>query len=200
MPKRVDHDQRRADIARAAVAMIAQHGLEDVKLTQIARAAGCTTGAVTHYFETKDDVLLAALEHVCAKLFAHSVEIDASDPVGELAELLPIDAETLAEWKVWLAFWGRAAFVPRLAAVHRDYYRRIEDSLSAILGDAGDDAQLTAAAIIAAIDGIGTRVCLEPELWPPERQRALLVRLLSPLLATLDLKGHRHAQPTPLAA
>jgi TetR/AcrR family transcriptional regulator, transcriptional repressor of bet genes len=197
MPKRVDHVQRRADIAEAAVAMIAAHGLEDVKLSQIARAAGCTTGAVTHYFETKDDVLLAALEHVCAKLFEHTEDIDPGDAMGALAELLPVDAETRAEWKVWLAFWGRAAFVPRLARVHQNYYRAIEDGLAAIIGGTGEDAQLTAAAIIAAVDGIGTRVCLEPELWPPDRQRALLERLVTPLLST---KGYQDARTPAFAA
>jgi TetR/AcrR family transcriptional regulator, transcriptional repressor of bet genes len=193
MPKRVDPDQRRTIIAEAAVRMIAAYGLDDVKLTHIARAAHCTTGAITHYFETKDDVLLAALEHVCDRLFAKmAAGSDASALMG-LYEALPCsDAEAFSEWKVWLAFWGRATFVPRLAAVHRAYYRRIEDMLVADLGDDPDDARLTAAAIIAAIDGIGTRVCLEPDLWPADRQRALLVRLLGPLLATLTI-GETHA-------
>ncbi len=200
MPKQVDHHQRRADIAEAAVAMIAQHGLEDVKLTQIARAAGCTTGAVTHYFGTKDDVLLAALEHVCQRLFARIDEGEIAPGIEALCAVLPSDAESLAEWKVWLAFWGRAAFVPRLAAVHHDYYAQIEDMLLTGFGVDADDARLTAAAIIAAIDGVSTRICLEPALWPPARQRALLSRLLLPLFATLDLKGDDHADTSAFAA
>jgi TetR/AcrR family transcriptional regulator, transcriptional repressor of bet genes len=181
MPKIVDHDERRRAIAAAAVAAIAAEGLEGVKLTQIARAAGVTTGAVTHYFKSKDDVLLAALEHVAARLYA---KLDEADAYGSASifDVLPLDPESLGEWKVWLAFWGRAAFAPRLAAVHRQHYRAIEDGLATLIRGEPDAAKATAAAIIAAIDGVGTRVCLEPELWPAERQRALLKLLIDPLL------------------
>ncbi|MNL77422.1 hypothetical protein D3C87_2035990 [compost metagenome] len=44
------------------------------------------------------------------------------------------------------------------------------------------DLRRCADALIAAIDGIGTRATLEPELWPPERQRETLESMLLPLL------------------
>jgi TetR/AcrR family transcriptional regulator, transcriptional repressor of bet genes len=193
MPKLVDHDERRRAIADAAVQAIATHGLEDVKLTQIARMADVTTGAVTHYFESKDDVLLAALEEVCRRLFDAFEERDERPPLDQLFDILPADALSLAEWKVWIAFWGRAAFAPRLAGVHRDYYVAIQDALAQTVGGEPEDARTTADAIMAAIDGIGVRVCLEPELWPPERQRAVLVRLLAPLLSPVKGKAHADA-------
>jgi TetR/AcrR family transcriptional repressor of bet genes len=193
MPKLVDHDERRRAIADAAVQAIATHGLEDVKLTQIARMAHVTTGAVTHYFESKDDVLLAALEEVCRRLFDAFEERDGRPPLDQLFDILPADALSLAEWKVWVAFWGRAAFVSRLSEVHRDYYAMIQQALSEFLGDGAEDARTTADAVMAAIDGIGVRVCLEPDLWPPERQRAVLVRLLSPLLAPVKGKADANA-------
>jgi len=43
-----------------------------------------------------------------------------------------------------------------------------------------------ASAIIAAIDGIGTRATLELGAWPPERQKALLAALLDPRFASLE--------------
>lgn len=196
MPKRVDPLERRQTIAAAAVTSIARHGLDGAKLSRIARLAGVTTGAVTHYFEDKDEVLLAALEEVCRRLMEKLAEPDRRAAVDQLADALPLDSQSLDEWRVWVAFWGRAAFVPALARVHRAYYERIEAALTDALGG-GKSARLDAAAIIAAIDGIGTRVCLEPELWPPERQRALLAHILSPLGT---LQGDRNADASAPAA
>ena len=184
-----------------------------MKLSQIARLADVTTGAVTHYFDDKDDILLAALEMVCERLFGkiqtcafgnrnHDDDDDDDDdadhddrgggdhdddqPLVRMFDVLPITLQSMAEWKVWLAFWGRAACVPRLASVHRDYYRRFEDGMLAELGGDPGRARLRAAAIIAAIDGVGTRATLEPDDWPPERQRQLLAMLITPLLAYVD--------------
>ncbi|QMW24311.1 TetR/AcrR family transcriptional regulator [Sandaracinobacteroides saxicola] len=180
MPKRVDPDERRARIADAAIESIAADGLDGTKLARISRRAGVTTGALTHYFEDKDAVLLAALEAVCERLMAKAAEVDARPAIEQLADALPVDEQSAKEWRVWIAFWGRAAFVPALARVHRDYYRRIEAALAAKIG--GENAADIAAAIMAAVDGIGSRATLEPELWPPARQRALLTLMLKPLL------------------
>ena len=46
------------------------------------------------------------------------------------------------------------------------------------------DARQLADAIVAAIDGVGTRAALEADDWPPRRQRETLARLLGPLLAS----------------
>lgn len=189
MPKRVDPAERRQAIAEAAVESIAADGLDGTKLTRIARRAGVTTGALTHYFEDKDEMLLAALEEVCRRLLARLDADDGRPPLEQIADALPIGDQSQKEWRVWLAFWGRAAFVPQLARVHRSYYQQIEEALARAMG--GDCE--AAAAIIAAVDGIGARVSLEPELWPAERQRAVLSRLISPLLNP-DGGDHANAQ------
>ncbi len=60
MPKIVDHDERLDSISHAACAVIARVPLDRLTLRDIASAAGCTTGAVTHYFADKGQVLAAA--------------------------------------------------------------------------------------------------------------------------------------------
>ncbi|MBK7904923.1 MAG: TetR family transcriptional regulator [Proteobacteria bacterium] len=61
MPKAVDHDERREQIAHAACIVVANHGFEQATVVRIARAAGYTTGMLPHYFSSKQDILLAAL-------------------------------------------------------------------------------------------------------------------------------------------
>ncbi|MEO0994347.1 MAG: TetR/AcrR family transcriptional regulator [Pseudomonadota bacterium] len=186
MPKLVDHEERRRSIASAAVDAIASEGLAAVKLTDIARAAGVTTGAVAHYFSGKDAVLAAALDEVCTRLFAGIDAPDHALTLDAIAEVLPVTPEKRAEWRVWLAYWGRAPNVPALREIHQQYYDEIETATAETIAGRHPDPRRAAAAIIAAVDGIGVRVTLEPDLWPPERQRALLETLVGPLLASIQ--------------
>ena len=61
MPKIVDHEQRRDEIALVACRVVAECGFEQATIARIARAAGYTTGMVAHYFDTKQDIIIAAL-------------------------------------------------------------------------------------------------------------------------------------------
>jgi TetR/AcrR family transcriptional repressor of bet genes len=142
---------------------------------------GATTGAVTHYFDGKDALLEAALDAIMERLLARAGEARAGDGVAHAAAALPIDSAARREWRVWLAFCGRAVHAPRLRARHADHYRRIVDALR----QAGLDRE-SADAVVAAIDGVGLRATLEPDDWPPARQVATLERLLRPLLARKD--------------
>ena len=59
MPRTVDHEQRRAQLTEVTAHEIVRVGLEGVRLRDVARAAGWTTGAVSHYFPDKRTLLLA---------------------------------------------------------------------------------------------------------------------------------------------
>lgn len=185
MPKIVDHDERRRALAAAAVDAVAANGLDGVKLSDIARAAGVTTGALAHYFPDKDAVLAAALEEVCARLIARIERLGPNLRLEDFASALPLDAASQKDWRVWLAYWGRAPFSENLKAIHQQYYLDIETALSKAFAPVSKTPQLVAAAMIAAVDGVGTRVTLEPGAWPPKRQRALITALLGPLFASL---------------
>jgi acyl-CoA thioesterase FadM len=60
MPKIVDHAKRRDEIAQVACQVVANYGFEQATVARIARAAGYTTGMVAHYYESKQEIILAA--------------------------------------------------------------------------------------------------------------------------------------------
>ncbi len=195
MPKIVDHAERRAQIAAAAAQAIDEKGLDRVRLVDVARLASCTTGAVSHYFPDKDAVLVAALDHVLDNLAGYAPRSDpwsrADDPVegflDVFSEILPLDDARQRDWRIWIAFCGRAVRNPALAALHREYYADIQDGMARALADIGlaspgRDAQQLAVAVVAALDGLGLRATLEISEWPSERQRSQLAYQLAPLL------------------
>ena len=197
MPKIVDAGAQRKKIADAAISVVSANGLEGARLRDVARAAKVTTGAVMHYFDGKEEVLEAALEEVVRRIVlrmnsspssSFSWEVDAF--VERVAGYLPLDETGREEWRVWLAFWGRAVANDRLREIHRQYYEEIVHQLMSRLNRLRgsqfplplEGTRCCADALIAALDGIGTRATLEPTLWPAERQRRTLGCLLGPML------------------
>jgi TetR/AcrR family transcriptional regulator, transcriptional repressor of bet genes len=196
MPKLVDHNAQRHSIAAAAIDVIDVAGLDGARLRDVASAADVTTGAVTHYFDGKDALLAAAMDLIVARILekqAGPLRNDVDGLIDMAAQFLPLDSESRRDWRVWLAFWGRAIHDGTLRAKHRAYYAKITARLAADLAPhgrrAGKAERMLADAIIAAIDGIGTRAALEPEDWSPKRQRETLNLALAPLFARVLEKG-----------
>lgn len=192
MPRVVDHEARRTEIAAAACQAIAECGIEGVKLTDVGEAAGCTTGAITHYFADKNEVLVAALDHAGATMNVRMERVLARDPddaVGLLAEALPLDRKGRAEIVVWYSFWSRALADRRLTRRQRAMHRRWLDRVEALLASLAErgEAELAAPlpeeaeALAAMINGIGLRASLDPREWPKARQIAQLRRYLDRL-------------------
>jgi AcrR family transcriptional regulator len=187
MPRSVDHDQRRRDLALAACAVIARRGLAGATVRDVAREAGCTTGMVSHYFADKDQLLVAALDVATRNAGARIRDRALADPAdlrSVLAESLPLDAARRAEWRVWVAFWGSAAVGSALRHEHSSRYDLWRAALDLVLGHAGygrDQRADAAEILMVAVDGVGLHATLEPDRWPPGRQLARLDHALRSL-------------------
>ncbi|OPY89657.1 MAG: Fatty acid metabolism regulator protein [Syntrophaceae bacterium PtaU1.Bin231] len=59
MPKIVDRDKKRSEIARKAIEVLARRGFQATTIQDIADASGLGKGTVYHYFKTKEEILLA---------------------------------------------------------------------------------------------------------------------------------------------
>lgn len=193
MPRVVDHDQRREAIAAAACKAIARHGIDAVTLGDIGDQADCTTGAITHYFEDKDAVMLAALDLVIQRLYrrmTRAVERDPTDLRGFLAETMPLRPESRDGIKVWFSFWTRTfssrALNRRQRTMHVRWFNALTERL-AVAQDAGllradIDIAFETETIAALINGIGLRAVLDARDWPAERQLAHLDAYLDKIL------------------
>lgn len=130
MPRHVDHDARRRQIAEAVCELIAERGIEGVTLRDVAARAGVSMGAVQRAFP-KDGMLGFALDHIVAQ--AHQRAADRIEQAGlteSARALLVVCLQELAlagpgqrtQAVVWLTFAAQAAVREQLAGVLRDYY------------------------------------------------------------------------------
>ncbi|HLU54297.1 MAG TPA: TetR family transcriptional regulator C-terminal domain-containing protein [Pseudonocardia sp.] len=126
MPKRVDHDERRREIAEAVLRLAATEGLESVSLRHVAAEAGVSMGRVQHYFRSKDEMLAYAYEHqarrheqrIVERLRAAGAPPTPRDVVRTvMTEILPTDEASRASWLAGIAFFIRAVSDARMAPV-----------------------------------------------------------------------------------
>ena len=67
MPKRVDHEERRRQIADALLRTAVTHGLHATGMREVAAEAGVSLRLVQYYFGTKEELLLAAMQHLAVR-------------------------------------------------------------------------------------------------------------------------------------
>ena len=174
MPKIVDHDERREFIARVCAEVIAEHGLEQATLREIAARSGVSKGIVEHYFANKDDVIAAALEWVNQRYLRREQRNTAGKRgldalAARLRCALPLSPESLREWKIRLRFWSLAAFdldvrgpqSERLAATRRCFEADLREAIE--LGEVqGIDPVAAADRLIHLVAGVSCSALLDP--------------------------------------
>jgi AcrR family transcriptional regulator len=195
VPRQVDHEARREEIADVAAALIARHGPANVSLRTLAAATGGSTTAVTHYFADRGELLQhafrAALRHAETRVEAiGEAGSRVRDPLRATCEaVMPLDDQRRQDWQTWLGFHGVAASDPVLAEMQsrrtREFRRLLKQAIAAEQArgtiDPGLDAAAESRELLALVQGIATQAAFDHDDWPPARQRASLTRALSAL-------------------
>ena len=145
MPKRVDHDLRRFQIAEALWKIAATRGLEEVSMRQVAAEAGFSTRLVQYYFDTRDRLLIEALalrNEYDRKRIERQLSENASPRETIrvlLLGLLPLDDASRQTTLIHLAYGIRAVSDPLLAEHVRS---RSEPGLEELVADMLRAAQI----------------------------------------------------------
>ena len=185
MPKIVDHERRREEIAQVACQVVAEVGFRQATIARIARAAGYTTGMVAHYFDSKQDIILAALrlilKRIEERLRRRQGEGDA-DLLAVLSEALALDKQRFIECAFWMAFWGQVSADKTLrrlnAWVHREYMRLFERCFATHWPQSANwpkaSREQALRSVVTFINGLTASAVTSPADWPAATQIAQL--------------------------
>ncbi len=184
-------EDRRLRMLEAAWRLVAERGYHQVRVQDIARVCGTSTGAVHYYFPGKDDVLREALRYSVVQAFerqgAHLHKIDdARKRLLALIELqLPVGSQIRDEWSVWLQIWTEVTLNPELRAVHNGFYARWTETVVSIVrrgqrqGIFRDvDPAAFARHLTSATDGAAIQVLTGAPGMTVDLMRALLVGIV----------------------
>lgn len=178
--------ERSAQILRAACKVIAGKGFRGLRVADVAKEAGLSSGIVHYYFTNKRDLSHAAFEQNVAHSFARRTAILESedDAVTKLRALvdayLPGDEETVESWHVWAELWVEAIHEPDLQELNDRAYGEWRGLIAGIVRDGqaagtiGDaDAVEVANLLVGVLDGLALQVLAGSQNMSLARMRAL---------------------------
>ncbi|MBY8342572.1 TetR family transcriptional regulator [Streptomyces spinosirectus] len=167
MNARVRSAERRAEIVRAALEVIAERGYRGASLAAVAERVGLTQQGLLHYFPTKEALLVAVLE-----------ERDQWDAVPAtqwrvdlLAALVEYNAMRPGIIQTFSALLGESVTEGHPAREYfTDRYRRVRENMAGVLraeyGErlpSGLTPERAAPLLVAVMDGLQYQWLLDPE-------------------------------------
>ncbi|MFJ7942202.1 TetR/AcrR family transcriptional regulator [Streptomyces sp. NPDC096354] len=172
-PRRRNTAPPREEVLAAAMATIAERGLDGLTMAGLGREVSMSSGHLLYYFRTKDELLLQALEWSEGRLGAQRRELLARQlPVRErldaYVDLYIPDGHRDPHWTLWLEVWNRSQNADadaraRQAAIERAWHR----DLVALLAEGTSrgefravDAERYATRLRALLDGFSIHVAI----------------------------------------
>ena len=190
MPIIVDKAKKREAILKAAMVVFSRDGYHQAKMEEIAKEAEIGKGTVYEYFRSKTDLFLALHEHMVSQLkgfyLKELAEVRAPDLL--LERFIKVAFETFRLWEpfflIFFDFWshgGRGEHQQLFQTRLRQAYSLSREEVAAIISAgvaAGSfravDPLLTAAGILACLDGLVVQWLCDRHAFDLERMRDAL--------------------------
>jgi AcrR family transcriptional regulator len=158
---------RREQIVEAAVAIIAEQGLQNLSLSEIEKKAGMSRGQLTYYFPAKEDILLAVFDRLLHEMYQRigtptvkkSEEASAWPWIRHLLETVPESPRVSPDFNrlqySFLAQMGhRDDFRRRLANLYEEWRQNMGRGLQADLARRRPVRPVSARALATLIQAI----------------------------------------------
>jgi AcrR family transcriptional regulator len=186
-------------ILAAACNVIAEAGLETVRMRMVAERAGVSTALLHYHFENRETLFLAALRYSYAtagsKDYDSAPPAKSADPHGwrlahAIEMCLPVTPELRRDFLLWQELGLRAARDSSTAAAAAELYGELADWLAGIVLTGVEDGRFTATLspqaaadlIIALTQGYGVALLLPKPPYTVEQARdAIWASLREPL-------------------
>src|SRR3954463_12003721 len=172
-PRRRNTAPPREEVLVAAMATIAERGLDGLTMAGLGREVGMSSGHLLYYFRSKDELLLQALEWSEGRLGAERGRLlartgTARERLDAYVALYVPDGHRDPHWTLWLEVWNRSQNAAddardRQAAIegawHRDLVALLAEGVSR--GEVRRvDADRFAARLRALLDGFSIHVAV----------------------------------------
>jgi AcrR family transcriptional regulator len=187
---------RRRALMEATIDILAKKGVAGATVRAISAAADTSHGLIGHYYASKDDLLVAALQHLFDRLardIGKAIQTAGDDPVARLyawpdAMFQPA-VLTATNRGAFLALWHEMRFNPAVKEANRQLYvgyrERCEQHFRAAAEAKGleIDTYHAAVGLVALIDGLWLELSIEVGQVTPEGAAALCQEFIDQRLA-----------------
>ncbi|MFI6943192.1 TetR/AcrR family transcriptional regulator [Streptomyces sp. NPDC050418] len=169
------HAPPREEVLAAAMAMVAETGLDRLTMAALGREVGMSSGHLLYYFKTKDELLLQTLEWSEGRLGEERRALLAGpgsvrERLAGFVDLYVPSAPHDPHWTLWLEVWNRSPYADpavgagrRQAAIedawHRDLVALLAEGVAAGAFRPVDPEHL-AVRLRALLDGFSVHVAV----------------------------------------
>ena len=165
--------KRRTQMLEAAMGVIAERGLCDTRIADVAESAGLSPALVLYYFGSKESLLTEALAYAedlfYIEAFRELTEMEgASERLVRLIELAcppVVQREADEYWTLWVELWSRALRNDEAARKREALERRWRNTIAEVVregqrtGEFGPiDPERFATYLSALMDGLALQV------------------------------------------
>lgn len=200
MPKMVNHDERRVEIAHATWAAVQSVGVDKLTLRDITLEAKFTTGVLSHYFRDKDSVLRFAFTIACRKTFERifnankSVDSDLLCIRNAMVELLPDPKKPESVAFVSMCFGTRNSDDPLLAEEYNTNIKAYRDLLRTHVKKSISKEEIPrfkkTEDILDLILAVADGVCIESLLKPKDYTKKRCIRIIESMIDRLKCSSN----------
>ena len=163
---------RKKELIEATIESIESHGFQGTTILTISRRANLSAGIISHYFGSKQGLILATIRHLLEELKQGLLQqiANCEEPLTpELRLQMIVDTnfacfqQSTSVTRTWLCFWAQALHDPELARLQAVNSKRLLQNLLYSYRQAIPDkeqALLAATMTAAMIDGLWLRSSL----------------------------------------
>lgn len=185
MPRHVNADDRRLDLADTALLIAGADGLDAVTIRRVAQRLGASTSAVTHYVEGRQELLLLAVRRAVDRRIVEGHEVIHGHSGLRAIEMLmewATGGVGLEAQSAWLSLVAGARSSPDLREVLSTFNAWWDDAVQSACaaatadGDLALPVRLAADLITTVVDGL-VLASFEDEAPLPAPRRDAVLRL-----------------------
>lgn len=189
-------EERRKQILDAALIVFSEQGFHASNVSDVAAQAGVSQGTIYWYFESKEELISAAILSFVEELAEGALAVTemgetAADKLRALAASMEGFAESGSRlFTMFLEFWASSPRREEAAALWMDLLAEYKDMFVGLVEEGirfGEfrqvDAEGVVWAIMAAYDGLAAYAMLKPDLDVVRASQAFTDALLQGLLA-----------------
>ena len=175
-------EQKSQLISEKALELFAEHGYEATSISMIAKEAGVSKGLIYNYFSSKEEILKEIIEHVVSSVWERlGIEglekVDKADMEKFIEASIDLVIEDPQHYRLYFAIFTQKQV---LNLVMEDMMKRAAPYIKLIYtyyAEQGiEQPEVWMRYMSASVDGIQMHIMLDPEGFPAEEVKKLLLK------------------------
>lgn len=178
-------EKRRAEILDAAFHIFSENGYHNASVSQIAKRAKVSKGLMYNYFDSKEEVLRAIMHQLLEDIYAYFdiktiTHFTDESMANYINKSLDIVLQDIKRWRLYVSLSMQPDVTPIFLDMAKKDMSQLLHALLQYFSEKGvSDPVFYMRYYMAVTDGIQLQIMLDPESFPIEKAKQLLIQQIT---------------------